>query len=273
MSEVKNVTLEKKDLQKAWWNWITFGQTCYNYEIMQGLGITHGMIPVIEKLYPTKEGKADAMNRHMVYYNTENNWGAAIIGIAASMEEQRANGEEVDEEMINSVKAALMGPLAGIGDTVTQSLAKTIFASIGCSMAMQGNPIGPIFFFVAMSIYCFVVSYNGVMLGYKYGKTAVVRLLGAGVVKRVTDALAAVGMTILGAMVALNVSLTIPVKFTVNGSEVVLQNVLDQILPKMVPLIAVLLTYRFVNKGASASKIVIGMFVVGIVASLLGILA
>jgi len=271
MSEVK---LEKKDLQKAWLNWITFGQTCYNYEIMQGLGFTHGMIPVIEKLYDSKEDKAEAMRRHMVYYNTENNWGATIVGIAASMEEQKANGaEDIDAETINSVKAALMGPLAGIGDTVTQSLAKTIFASIGCSMAMSGNAFGPIFFVLAMSIYCGIVSYNGVMLGYQYGKTSVIRLLSTGVVKRVTDALGAVGMTILGAMIALNVSLSTPIAFTINGSDVVLQNVLNSILPSMIPLAAVLVTYRFVNKGASATKIVIGMFVIGIVASLLGILA
>jgi len=74
-------------------------------------------------------------------------------------------------------------------------------------------------------------------------------------------------------MIALNVSLSTPIAFTINGSDVVLQNVLNSILPSMIPLAAVLVTYRFVNKGASATKIVIGMFVIGIVASLLGILA
>lgn len=267
-----NVKLQKKDLIGSWLRWICFGQTCYNYERMQGMGFCHSMLPIIDRLYTTKEDKAAAMQRHMTYYNTENNWGAAIAGIAASMEEQKANGAEIDDEAINGIKTSLMGPLAGIGDTVTQSLVKTILLSIGCSLALSGNVLGPIIFLVGMGIYTFALSYNAYFLGYNSGKTSITKLLRSGVVKNVSEALGALGMMVLGAMVAANIGVTTPLSFTVGGSEIVLQNILNSILPKMLPLVAFFITYRLVVKGKKATTIIIGMFVVGIVGSLLHIL-
>ena len=116
------VKLEKNDLTKSWLLWVTFGQQCYNFEIMQGLGFAHAMCPIIRRLYPDDvEKRKEALERHMNYYNTENNWGASIAGIVASMEEEKANGAAISDSSINSIKAALMGPLAGIGDTVPRA--------------------------------------------------------------------------------------------------------------------------------------------------------
>lgn len=44
------VKLEKNDLTKSWLLWVTFGQQCYNFEIMQGLGFAHAMCPIIRRL-------------------------------------------------------------------------------------------------------------------------------------------------------------------------------------------------------------------------------
>lgn len=267
-----SVKLEKKDLIRSWLLWVTFGQTCYNYERMQGMGFCHSMTPIIDRLYTKKEDKAAALQRHLTYYNTENNWGAAIAGITASMEEEKANGAEVDDETINGVKTSLMGPLAGIGDTVTQSLVKTILLSIGCSLAMSGSILGPILFLVGMSVYTLGLSYNAYFLGYHSGKTSVTKLLRSGVVKNVSEALGALGMMVLGAMVAANIGISTPLTITLQGTEVVLQNILNSILPKMLPLIAFFITYRLVVKGRKPAHIIIGMFVVGIAGSLLHIL-
>ena len=119
MSEKKLLT--KKDLTKTWFTWICWGQICYNWERLMGLGFCHTMTTAIEKLYgDDEELKKEALVRHMAYYNTENTWGAMIPGIVCSLEESRANGENIDTETISNLKTALMGPLAGIGDTVTQ---------------------------------------------------------------------------------------------------------------------------------------------------------
>lgn len=261
----------KKDLVGSWFRWVCFGQTCYNYERMQGMGFCHSMLPIIDRLYTKKEDKAAAMQRHMTYYNTENNWGAAVAGIAASMEEQKANGAEIDDA-INGIKTSLMGPLAGIGDTVTQSLVKTIFLSIGCSLALSGNVLGPILFFVGMSAYALGLSYFLYFQGYNSGKTSVTKILRSGIVKSVSEALGALGMMVLGAMVAANIGVTTPLSFTVGGSEIVLQNILNSILPKMLPLLIFFGTYRLVVKGKKATTIIIGMFVVGILGSVLHLL-
>lgn len=276
-NEVVNTTengvkLQKKDLIGSWFRWVCFGQTCYNYERMQGMGFCHSMLPIIDRLYTKKEDKAAAMQRHMTYYNTENNWGAAVAGIAASMEEQKANGAEIDDDAINGIKTSLMGPLAGIGDTVTQSLVKTIFLSIGCSLALSGNVLGPILFFVGMSAYALGLSYFLYFQGYNSGKTSVTKILRSGIVKRVSEALGALGMMVLGAMVAANIGVTTPLAFTVGGSEIVLQNILNSILPKMLPLLIFFGTYRLVVKGKKATTIIIGMFVVGILGSVLHLL-
>lgn len=269
---VQEIKLQKKDLVGSWLRWVTFGQTCYNYERMQGLGFCHSMVPIIDRLYTKKEDKAAALQRHLTYYNTENNWGAAIAGIAASMEEERANGADIDDDAINGIKTSLMGPLAGIGDTVTQSLVKTILLSIGCSLAMSGSVLGPILFLVGMSIYTLGLSYNAYFLGYRSGKTSVTKILRSGIVKSVSEALGALGMMVLGAMVAANIGISTPFTITLSNTEVVLQGVLDSILPKMLPLVAFLVTYRLVIKGKKPVTIIIGMFVVGIVGSLLHIL-
>lgn len=276
-NEVVNTTengvkLQKKDLVGSWFRWVCFGQTCYNYERMQGMGFCHSMLPIIDRLYTKKEDKAAAMQRHTTYYNTENNWGAAVAGIAASMEEQKANGAEIDDDAINGIKTSLMGPLAGIGDTVTQSLVKTIFLSIGCSLALSGNVLGPILFFVGMSAYALGLSYFLYFQGYNSGKTSVTKILRSGIVKSVSEALGALGMMVLGAMVAANIGVTTPLSFTVGGSEIVLQNILNSILPKMLPLLIFFGTYRLVVKGKKATTIIIGMFVVGILGSVLHLL-
>lgn len=266
------VKLQKKDLVRSWLLWVTFGQTCYNYERMQGLGFCHSMKPIIERLYKNKEDRAAALKRHMTYYNTENNWGAAIAGITASMEEEKANGAEIDDEAINGIKTSLMGPLAGIGDTVTQSLVKTILLSIGCSLAMAGNVLGPILFLVGMSIYTLGLSYNAYFLGYRSGKTSVTKILRSGIVKNVSEALGALGMMVLGSMVASNISVSTPFTANIGGSEIVLQNILDSILPQMLPLAAFFITYALVIKGKKPTLIIVGMFAVGILGSLLGLL-
>lgn len=276
-NEVINTTengakLQKKDLTGSWFRWVCFGQTCYNYERMQGMGFCHSMLPIIDRLYTKKEDKAAAMQRHLTYYNTENNWGAAVAGIAASMEEQRANGADIDDDAINGIKTSLMGPLAGIGDTVTQSLVKTIFMAIGCSLAMAGNILGPVLFFVGMSVYALGLSYFLYFQGYNSGKTSVTKILRSGIVKRVSEALGALGMMVLGAMVAANIGVTTPLAFTVGGSEIVIQPILNSILPSLLPLLIFLGTYRLVVKGKKSTTIIAIMFVVGILGSVLHIL-
>ncbi len=272
--EQNAVKLEKKDLKKSWMLWVTFGQACYNYERMQGLGFCHSMKPIIERLYgDNKEARADAMKRHLTYYNTENNWGASIAGICASLEEDKRNGSDIPDETINGVKTALMGPLAGIGDTITQSLVKTILLGIGIGLAMSGNILGPLIFLIGLSAYTLFVSYQSYFFGYKSGKSSITRILGSGIIKEVTEALGALGMMVLGSLVATNIGVRTPFTVTVSGMTMELQGVLDSIFPRLLPLALFIGVYLLVNKGMKPVKIIGILFIVAIIGSLLGVLA
>lgn len=110
--------LTKKDLNKCWWIWELTSEMCLSYERLMSLGFCHAMVPIMKKLYgDDKEELSKGLTRHMSFFNTENQFGALIPGMAASIEEERANGAPYSDEMIDSLKVGLMGPLAGIGDT------------------------------------------------------------------------------------------------------------------------------------------------------------
>ncbi|GHV63822.1 PTS fructose transporter subunit IID [Spirochaetia bacterium] len=265
--------LSRGDLLKTWWRWICWAQRCYNYERLMGLGFCQAISNVIERLFPKDEDRAAALTRHMRFYNTENNWGAMILGVTCALEEERAMGKNVDTDIIDNMKSALMGPLAGIGDSVSQSIVKTILMGIGIDMAINGNAFGPIFYILGFTVYCLVVSYTMFFSGYKTGRNAVTKLLSSEKAKGLTGALKIVSMMVIGALAAGNIRARIIIQGTFAESKVVLQSVLDSILPKMVPLaILILVLYLLRTKKKSAIFVLLTLFIIGFVLAFLNIL-
>lgn len=115
MSSQKKVT--KRELRQVFWRSFAL-QGAFNYERMQNLGYAYAMIPVIKKLYEKHDDQVKALNRHLEIFNTTPAVSTTIMGISAAMEEQNANDSNFDSNSINAVKASLMGPLAGIGDSL-----------------------------------------------------------------------------------------------------------------------------------------------------------
>ena len=277
MSENAVMTSEKKlnkqDLVRTFILWETMTECCLSYERLMSLGFCHSMVPVINRLYgDDKEKRIEALRRHMLFFNTENNWGAFIPGLVCSMEEDLANGGNVDEDMIKTVKVGLMGPLAGIGDTITQGLVKTVSLAIAVDMTLKGSPLGPIVFILLYGAYLLAMGIFTFKQGYKVGRSVLSKITDKKIMAKITDLLSIVGLTIAGAMIANNVSITTPLQFTVSGSEVVIQELLDAILPCMLPAVAVLTVFNQLQKGVTVFKIMIAMFIVAIVCSLVGIL-
>lgn len=274
MSEKVEKKLSKKTLTKSWWAWQCWGQICYNYERMMGLGFCHSMSYVLEELYgDNKEEIAKGLTRELTYFNTENTWGSMIPGIVASLEEEKANGADVDDETINNLKAALMGPLAGIGDTITQSLVKVVLLGIGIDLALQGSVLGPIIFVLAFSAYALIVGHTCYFQGYKLGRGSVTKLLTGGTIKAVTEALGALGMIVLGALVAKNIGVTTPLVFNFGQLSVTVQTLFDSVMPKLIPLILFLVTYKLLKDGKKPTTVMIYIIVAAVILSLLGILA
>lgn len=262
--------LTKKDLVKNWLLGYS-GETCYNYERLQGLGNTNAFVPIIRALYP-EERQAEELKKYLVFFNTEPSWlGTCIHGISAAMEEKRANGEDVSAEDIQGLRSALMGPLAGMGDIVSQSIAYPILAGICIQFALEGNVMGPILFEVVYKVLMLTLGYNSYMLGYTKGKDAIVDLLKSGIFDRVLEAVSIVGLMVVGYMTYGNVTLNLgfiswEVQNAQGGVGFNLQEKLfDSLFPGVLPLCIVLLMSSQLKKRVKPITIIVVTFIVAFV--------
>jgi len=271
--DMKRKQVTKKDLKKSWIRWMMFSHSCYNYERMQSLGFAHSMNPIIERLYDKKEDKASALKRHLAFFNTEPNVGTMVHGITIAMEEERANGVgEISDEAINSVKTGLMGPLAGIGDTITQGVITPILLALGIGIAKDGNLMGPILYTVLISAIIIWISYTLWMRGYKLGKSAVEQILGEGIFNNVIEGAGILGCTVIGALTGKYVTLSTSVVMKIGEGQVALQaDLFDKIMPGLLPLLLTLGVYKLLEKGKSPIKIMLYLILIGAVGSLIKI--
>ena len=207
--------LTKNDIFKSFITWQFFSHANYNYERLQATAFAQAMGPIIRKLYTTKEDISAALKRHLIFFNTEPNFGAVIHGITIAMEEERANGAPIDDEAINSVKTGLMGPLAGIGDTITQGAIIPILLSIGIGFGIQGNVFGPIFYVLSLLVTLLAITYTSWMQGYKVGKSAVESILSGGILNDIISAAGVLGCVVIGALAGQFVNLTTPLTVTI----------------------------------------------------------
>jgi PTS system mannose-specific IID component len=264
--------LRHSDLVKEWLLGYS-NECCYNYERLQAMGRANAMIPIVRRLYDTKEKQAEELKKYMVFFNTEPSFiGTVIHGIDASMEEQRANGADITAEDINAVRTGLMGPMAGIGDTVSQGIIYPILAGIACSLALAGNVAGPILFEVVYKVLMLTLGYTFFMMGYRQGKSAILSFLKAGTLNRITEIFSVIGLMVVGNMAASRVTIVCPLAFKIGQVALNIQNVLDSLMKGLLPLVITLAVWQMINKKMKPTTVIIVLFAVGIVTSLLGIL-
>ena len=231
--------------------------------------------PIIRRLYHDPKDISDAMKRYLVFFNTEPSFiGNVIPGICASLEEQRANGADISDEMINGLRTGLMGPLAGIGDSLAGGVIYPIGISLGCTLALQGNFSGPVIFFLMFTGIMLVLGYNLYFMGYKKGSNAVMALLGEGgnSLTKLTDAFGILGLMVVGAMGAQNVMVHLSAVINVGATEVVLQNVLDGLVLNLLPFGLIMGTWQLLKKKVSPIVVVLLLMAIGIIGYYLNIL-
>lgn len=141
----------------------------FNFETWQNTGFAFSIIPVLKKLYTTRDAMVKALKRHLQFFNTTAHGSTLILGITAAMEEQNSQKDDFDEESINAVKLGLMGPLAGVFDSFFWGTLKVIAAGVGISLAMNGNILGPFLFVLIFNIPHLVLRYNLTFIGYTAG--------------------------------------------------------------------------------------------------------
>ncbi|AZP04880.1 PTS system mannose/fructose/sorbose family transporter subunit IID [Jeotgalibaca ciconiae] len=248
---------------------------CFNYERQMSTGFGWAMTPVIKKLYSNNEEKLkEGFKRHLEFFNCATTTSPFILGISCAMEEQYANSEEGEFEVssINSVKAALMGPLAGIGDSFFWGTFRVIGVGIGAPLAIQGNILGPLLYFLINVIPSELIRWFGFKAGYKGGSEFLTKISADGTLQKLTEAAKVLGLVVIGAMIAAMVNVNVPAIINLNGAEVNIQETLDSILPKGLPLLLTFGCYGLLQKKISGTWIMFGLLLLGIIGVALGIL-
>ncbi|MGY3778774.1 PTS system mannose/fructose/sorbose family transporter subunit IID [Isobaculum melis] len=265
--------LNKKDLWKVFWNQMTI-RAANNYERQQNAGFTQSMIPVIEKVYETDEEKKEAYERHMEYFLTNDITSAIPIGISAAMEEENANSEDFDPSIIGAIKTALMGPLAGLGDSLLNGTARPILASLAISFVQSGlGWIGPLFFVISMSFVSIGTRYLGVFQGYKQGIKLVDTIQNSGLIDKVTELASIAAYMIVGGFIPALVVINTPIVVGSGESQLILQETLDGLMPGVLGLgYTMLMFYLIKKKKISATILILLTMLVGVAGVYLGIL-
>lgn len=252
--------LTKRDLRIAWLNWMYYFQSCYNYERMQGVGFLHSMTPIIRRLYGDQpEERSQAMKRHVKFINTENAFGSTIVGFTAAMEEQKAKGADLDEEAFTAVKTGLMGPLAGVGDSLWQGVLVPILIVIFLNMAIEGSVAAPILYVIIFSVIFFGAGYFLMKLGYEQGSERILEFMESGTLKSFLVGAGMLGNAVIGALIPNFVNVTTAIEIQQTETEVFsLQTELfDSIIPKILPLLLTLFCLWLIKKKKWSSLAVI----------------
>lgn len=266
MSETTNTIITKKDLNRVFRR--GFGmQFSWNYERMQALGYCWSILPALKKIYKDDpEALKAAVIRNLEFFNTHPYMAMPIMGTSLAMEEKLAQGGEVDGNAISSIKVAMMGPFAGIGDSFFWFTLFPVCAGIGVSLSQGGSLLGPLVFLVLFNIFNFGTRYFGLTYGYKFGSSFIEKISGGSVMQRLSEGTTLVGLMVLGVMTATMVS--VPLDFVVGEGEqaMTLLSIFDGIMPNLVPLLLTLAVYRVIKKGMSTTTvlfIVIGIAILG----------
>ena len=255
--------LDKKTLNKMVWRSL-FLQASFNYERMQAAGWLYGILPGLKKIHKNKDDLSKSMQHNLEFFNTHPFLVTFVMGIILSLEQQKA-----DTNTIRAVRVAAMGPLGGIGDALFWFTLVPITAGITANMAISGSLAGPILFLIIFNIAQFAIRYWLMYWSYNLGSKAIDVLTKNA--KEFTKAASLLGVFIVGALTsnygATKLGIVIP-----NGdSPIDIQNILDGVLPQIIPLTLTLILYVLLKKaGWKPIYCILFLLVIGIALSGIG---
>lgn len=262
--------ITKKDLNKVFWRSFQM-EFSWNYERQMNMAYVYAMIPILRKLYQSKEEMASGLKRHLEFFNTTPHLVTLILGMNAAMEEENRLDKNFDKKAIDSIKTSLMGPLAGVGDSFFWGTLRLIATGVGTSLALQGNILGPILFLLIFNVPHITLRYLFTGWGYKLGTGFLKKIQSNGMMDSLTLGAAIIGLIVVGAMTASMIDVTIPLSIGSGEEAVTVQNILDDIMPKLLPLAAFGIVFYLLKKDVKPLTILGGMAVVGILGAWIGI--
>lgn len=265
-------SITKQDLRKVFFRSLTM-EYSWNYERQQHMGFCYSMLPIIRRVYDNKEDQIQAAKRHMEFFNTTPYISTLILGISSAMEEANANDDRFDASSINSIKAALMSPLAGIGDSLFWGTLRVIATGLGVSLSMQGNILGPLLFFLVFNIPAYIVRWLCLKWGYGFGTSFLSKIEESGLMPKLTMGAAILGLMVIGAMVPNLVSVSVAGSLGTGDSAQSIQSIIDGIMPSLLPLLVTFGVFQLVQHKVKIAWILVILMAVGIIGSFFGIFA
>lgn len=272
MSNQKEATkITKKDLNRVFWRMQLLNVT-NNFQSMQAIGFLSSFTPVLERLYGDKsdELKTKAMKRHLEFFNSHVNADALILGVAAAVEETTS---EEEKETVTAIKTGLMGPLAGIGDSILKFTWLPICGSIGASLALNGSLLGPILMFLLYNVVNVASKYYGIHLGYSKGME-MINGAGGNVLQRLSNMANVVGLMVIGALVASVVKVNVVAEISAGENVIKFQEMFDKVMPGLFSILVTVVVYQILKKtnGKHAPLLILGIMIISIFLTMFGVL-
>ncbi len=268
--------INKNDINKVFIR-STFLQSSWNFERMQSLGFCFSIIPIINKLYNNNKKKKKAIKRHLEFFNTQPYMVAPILGVVIALEEQKANGININKKTINNIKIGLMGPLAGIGDPIFWGTVRPILSSLSSNLSINGSIIGPILFFISFNVIRLTTLYFGIHYGYKKGIN-IIKDISNNLLQKITEGSSILGLFIMGALINKWTKISIPIVISNIKNDklknvLTIQNILDKILPGILPLILTIICMWLLKKKINPLTIIMMIFLFSIISKYLHVIS
>ena len=256
-----------KESKKVFWRWYFLGGAGWNYEKMQGLGYYFSMLPMIKK-QKDEESRKTMAKTELQFFNTNNTMAPIIMGVDCALQDEKG-AEAVDT--IAALKTGMMGPLAGIGDTLFHVIPSTIIGSIASYIALEGSPMALVLWlcFGLFRLFCMKNFYN---MGYREGAKIVSEI--GNRLKKITKAANILGITVIGALIPSVVNARFAYEFTRGEVSISIQELADKIMPALAPTLVVFLAYWMLGrKKMNSTRVTLLLVVIGIAAYNLKIFA
>lgn len=282
LTENKNLAPEeitKKDVTKAYLRWHFANEIPHSFERYLAPSLLYAMMPVLRKLYKDEDALKAAYKRQLLFFNTQLSWGGGVItGLMSSMEQERAKEEyeeseiKMQDDLLYNTKAGLMGALAGIGDAIDSGTVQYIFIAIAVPWAQQGSALGALFPFVFFALYQVILGLFFARQSFTMGRSASGLMQSSGV-QTAIETLSVLGLFMMGVLAGNYVKVASTLQFTISGKEFIIQDILDQIVPGILPLAVVMGVYWFyTKKGLKVTQALIWLTVILVVLATVGIL-
>ena len=267
--EVEPIT--KKDLRKMFWYSIPL-YSSWSMERQAAPGCLFTMMPLLKKLYKDQPEKLkESLVRNNELYAIADQFHEFVAGVLISMEEQNAKTDGFDTSAISNVKVALMGPLAGVGDSFFLGTLRVLAIGIGASLMAEGNPLGILMFILVWNVPCFLIKYFGTFLGYRLGANFITKAAESGIMQKIMEAAGMLGMMAIGAMSVTSVHTNFALAIGSGEGATTIQAVLDSIMPACASIGLTWGMYALLRKKIHPLILIFGVMIVSILFSAIGI--